>query len=104
MIPPALNDALSCLCLTVVCLACLLHLNAMGRQSPLCERLGFVLTAAGSFGAAIAYYKPVVDDFDPDLILYIGMALIALAMARGDLRDFLIRAGRWDGNDRRQRT
>jgi hypothetical protein len=60
-----------------------------------------VLTAAGAFGHACAYWWPWHGADDVETIFHIGLMLVGLAMVRGDLRAMIARAQSWDGKDRR---
>ena len=89
--------ALVCLCFCV-----LLYINEhVDRHTAGCERWGFVLTAAGAFGHACGYWWPWGGTDEVETILHIGVALVGFAMIRGDLRELVVRARRWDGHDRR---
>lgn len=97
-IPAIINT----LALLTVCGGMLLYINQhMDRHTAGCERWGFVLTAAGSAGHAMAYWLPWSGKDEVEIILHIGLALVAVAMVRGDLREMLNRAKEWDGANRR---
>jgi hypothetical protein len=88
--------------LGALCLCILLYINQhMDRHTAGCERWGFVLTAAGSAGHALAYWWPWGGGDEVEIILHIGLALVAVAMVRGDLRAMIARAKAWDGKNRR---
>lgn len=76
--------------------------NSMNRDTAGCERWGFVLTAAGAIGHALAYWWPQADSMQAETILHVGLALIGFALVRGDLRAMLARAGAWDGRTERR--
>jgi hypothetical protein len=98
MIEQILNSA----ALVTVCMCMLLYINKhMDRHTAGCERWGFVLTAAGALGHACAYWWPWGGGNEVEIILHIGLALVAVAMVRGDLRAMIARAQAWDGKDRR---
>ena len=84
------THAASTVTLLIVCAACIAHLNDhMDRSTPLCQRWGFVLTAAGAFGRAVYPWWPTIEYFPFDLVMQTGMALIALSLLRGHLRGWL---------------
>lgn len=99
----SLLSLLSTAALAIVAAACLVHLKAMPRGVPWCSRLGFSLVFSGSIGAACEFYWPALEHYFSDQVLYCGMALVALSVLRGDLRQLLARVnGGWDGRDRRR--
>ncbi|MFO0157401.1 MAG: hypothetical protein ACK51V_00015 [bacterium] len=88
--------------LLVLCLSVLLYINEhMDRHTIGCERWGFILTAAGAFGHACDYWWPWAGADGVETIMHVGLALVAVAMVRGDLREMLNRAKEWDGANRR---
>jgi hypothetical protein len=98
MIEQILNTA----ALLILCLCVLLYINEhMDRHTAGCERWGFILTAAGAFGHACSYWWPWDGADGVETIMHVGLALVAIAMVRGDLREMLNRAQSWDGKDRR---
>jgi hypothetical protein len=97
-----IEQILNSTALVMVCLCMLLYINKhMDRHTAGCERWGFVLTVAGAFGHACAYWWPWGGGDEVEIILHIGLALVAVAMVRGDLREMLNRAKAWDGKERR---
>lgn len=89
--------------LLIVCAAMLIHINQhMSPDTPGCERWGFVLTAAGTFGHAFGYWFQTSGYLWIETIMHIGLALTAIALVRGDLRDMLAKARRWDGKNERR--
>ncbi|MCA3000318.1 MAG: hypothetical protein ING75_17150 [Rhodocyclaceae bacterium] len=97
-----IENIINTIALLVLCLAVLLYINQhMDRHTAGCERWGFVLTAAGAFGHACAYWWPWDGGDEVETIMHIGLALVAIAMVRGDLRAMIARAQSWDGIDRR---
>lgn len=95
-------DITSTVSLLVLAAMCLVHLNAhVNRSSSHCERLGFALVIGGSVGQAASFWWPKVELFPVDAFLHVGLALVALAMVRGDVRNLFARLRGWDGIDRR---
>ncbi|MFN8696304.1 MAG: hypothetical protein ACK50D_13265 [Burkholderiales bacterium] len=100
-----IESIVNTICLLVLCACCTLYINNMSVTTPGCERWGFVLTAAGAFGHALGYWWPWGGANEVETILHIGIALIAVALMRGELRALLMRAAAWDGiTDRRRRS
>lgn len=90
--------------LALVSIGCLAHIKAMPRGASWCSRLGFALVFAGSAGAAAEFWWPSLEAYFSDQVLYTGMALLALATLRGDVRLLLDRMeAQWDGRERRFR-
>ena len=99
-----LQNIINTICLAAICVAALLHLNGMNRATAGCERWGFVLTAAGAAGHALSYWWPWGGGDGIETIFHLGLGLVAIAIARGDLREMFATAGiwqQWDGHDRR---
>lgn len=98
MIEQIINTA----ALLTLCFCVLIYINThIDRRSAGCERWGFILTAAGAFGRACAYWWPWSGGNEVETIMHFGLALVAIAMVRGDLRAMIARAQAWDGIDRR---
>lgn len=88
--------------LSIVVIACVLHLWAnFDKHSPEVERWGFTLIAAGAFGSAVYPWTPAIEQFPIDLVMHMGMALIALGLVRGRIRGWLIHVVGWQKFDRR---
>lgn len=83
----------STITLTVVWIACLMHIRQMGWHTSHCERFGFVFTAAGSFFLAYYPWWPKIESFPAAQLQHTGMALIALSLIRGQIRAFFIDHG-----------
>ncbi len=95
-----LQNIINSAALIIVFLGMVLYINQhMGPHTAGCERWGFILTAAGAFGHACAYWWPWDGARGVELILHIGLALVVVALVRGDLREIFARA--WSGIERR---
>lgn len=95
-------DILSTASLIVLAAMCLVHINEhVTRASSHCERLGFALVIGGACGQALSYWWPKIELFPVDALLHLGLALVALAMVRGDVHNLVARLKGWDGVDRR---
>ena len=93
----------STICLVIVFFGCFLHLvSHVDQHSPACERLGFVLTCAGAFGEIVYRWWPKIESFPFELLLHTGMALIALALMRGQLRGWVARIPGMKWTERRE--
>jgi len=104
MMTETVINILNTLCLVAIFVAALLHLNTMNRETAGCERFGFALTAAGAFGHALGYWWPWGGTDGIETIFHLGLGLVAISIARGDLRSMIATAGiwpKWDGHDRR---
>lgn len=97
-----IEQIINTIALLVLSVAVLIYINEhIDRHTAGCERWGFILTAAGAFGHACDYWWPWDGGDEVEIILHIGLALVAVAMVRGDLRAMIARAKAWDGIDRR---
>lgn len=97
------DDLASTIALAIVCIACVMHLASnVTAASPECERWGFTLTGAGAFGVAVYMWWPTIEGFPFPLLMHIGMALIALSIIRGRVREWLISHGAKALDRRRQ--
>lgn len=90
--------------LSIVILACVCHYNGMTAATPECERWGFLLVGTGSLASALSIWWPIWNDFYPDTMQNLGMALLALGMMRGKLHALIARIRGWDGQERRSRA
>lgn len=89
--------------LAIVVIACVVHLTTnVDKTSTHCERWGFVLTGAGAFGDAVYRWTSIIEPWDFELTLHVGMALIALSLVHGDLRGWLSRVRGFRWMDRRK--
>ena len=91
--------------LLVVFVACALHIAGnITHASAECERWGFILTGAGSFGTACAIWWPRMDVLfvGYDTIMHIGMALIAIWLVAGETRAWLASVPGMEWTERRQ--
>lgn len=84
----------STIALAIVIVGCVLHLNAhVDPATAHCVRWGFILTPAGAFGIVVYMWWPTIEGFPFDLVMHIGMALIAVSIVRGRIREMLISHG-----------
>lgn len=89
MIAAICNTAL----LAVVAICGLLHVNrSMSRHTAGCERFGFVLLVAGAIGLALKPWWPWGGLHGVQTIFYLGLALVAISLVRGELRALFSRA------------
>jgi hypothetical protein len=94
----------STIMLAIISIACLAHIKVMPPGASWCSRVGFALVFAGSAGAAAEFWWPQLEHYLGDQVLYTGMAFLALATLRGDVRLLLDRMkAHWDGRERRFR-
>jgi hypothetical protein len=79
----AMEDSVS---LFIVAIIAVHHLNRTVYE-PWCLRVGFALVIGGSVGGALEWWWPNLRDYEywSDTILHIGMASVALGMARDDV-------------------
>ena len=99
-----MENILSTLCLAVVALACVMHLaENFDKHSPHIERIGFTLIGAGAMGQAVYIWWPKIESFPFELVMQIGMALIAVALVRGRLRCWFAQMPCAGWADRRRR-
>lgn len=92
-------------CMAVVVVACIIHYTEnLGRHSPSCEVVGFILTGAGCLGEAIYHWTTRVEPFNFGLLLHIGIAFIAVSLIQGRVRALLARTPGLGWTDRRNRT
>jgi hypothetical protein len=90
--------------LVVVAVAAFIHLKAMRKARNDCESVGFAIVMAGAVGCALEPWWPSLvklvglagerPSFFVETVFHVGLALVAVAMLRGDLRELLERAGR----------
>jgi hypothetical protein len=90
--------------LVVVAAAAFIHLKAMQKARNDCESVGFAIVMAGAVGCALEPWWPSLvrlaglagerPSFFIETIFHLGLAIVAVAMLRGDLRELLGRAGR----------
>lgn len=91
------------LCLAVVVVSCFLHLAGnVDKNSPHCERFGFIFTGAGAVGLAIYPWSPTIENFPFDTLMHAGMALIAASLVQGKVRAFLASIPGLHWTDRRR--
>lgn len=91
--------------LACVVLSCFLHLNAnVDRHSSEVEAWGFILTGAGAFGTACSIWWPRLEVLfvGYDTLMHAGMALIALWLVAGKLREWMATIPGLEFTDRRR--
>lgn len=82
--------------LLVVFVACALHIAGnITHASAECERWGFILTGAGSFGTVITIWWPRWEwqQFSWETTMHLGMAMIACWLVSGKIRAFMVASG-----------
>ena len=89
--------------LLIVCVGSVSHLaENFNKHSPEAPRYGFILTGAGAFGEVVYLWWPKLESFPFDLLMHVGMALVAISLLRGRLLDWLSHLPSFGWTERRK--